>query len=73
MFPICLSYQLGRKYKLKGNATAERAPRPGWGQLPTGTTAAPEMEEGCNKGHTDAAAHVQSEGIYSCSKHAKPG
>lgn len=50
--------------KVKGNATAERAPRPGWGQLPTVTTAAPEMEEGCfgtvvcNKEHTDAAAHV---------------
>ena len=39
-------------------------PTQGWGQLPTVTTAAPEMEEGCfgtavcNKEHTDAAAHV---------------
>lgn len=67
-------------YEAKANATAERAPHPGWGHtdLPTVTAAAPEMKEGCfgmavcNKEHTDATAHV-SEGICSCRKHANPG
>lgn len=50
--------------KLKGNSTALKAPRPGWGRLPTVTAAAPEEEEKfsgaevCNKRHTEAAAHV---------------